>query len=483
VTEAIVDRLRDPTMPHGASAVVRSERPEIVPEITETQLAAWAPTPDLQRLLTGAGLSSYIGVPLNVRGRTRGAITFFCTKSGHRYDSTDLAVAEDLASRAAIALENAQLYRELKDADRRKDEFLATLAHELRNPLAPIRSGLEVLRLSGSQAPTVTDARAIMERQLSHMVRLVDDLLDVSRITRDKLELRTEPIELSAVLQNAVETSRPFIDRDGHVLTMTLPPVPVCLEADPVRLAQAFSNLLNNSAKYTPPGGRITVTGDCEDGHVTVRIRDTGIGIPAEALPRLFQMFSQVDRNMGRAGGGLGIGLMLVRRLIELHGGTVCATSDGPGCGSEFVVRLPVLAAGRKPSGVAREPAALAASRTGQRILVVDDNVDSATSLELMLQILGNETRIAHDGAEAVAIAADFQPDLILLDLGLPTLDGYEVCRQIRRQPWAASVRIVALTGWSQAEDRRRTHDAGFDEHFVKPVERSTLERLLTART
>ena len=300
---------------------------------------------ELLGIMRELGLKSYIGVPLTVRGKTLGVITFINAESGHRYDHTDLAVAEDLASRAAIAIENAQLYRELRDADQRKDEFLATLAHELRNPLAPIRNGLQVLRLAGAGGGMVDEARSMMERQLSQMVRLVDDLLDVSRITRNKLELRKERVSLAAVINSAVETSRPLMEQAGHTFSLTLPPAPVYLDADLTRLAQVFSNLLNNAAKYTEPGGRISLTGELSGAEVVVQVRDNGLGIPADALPRIFEMFSQVDRNMERAQGGLGIGLTLVRRLVEMHGGTVEARSDGPGRGSQFVVRLPIVKA------------------------------------------------------------------------------------------------------------------------------------------
>ncbi len=423
------------------------------------------------------GLSSYIGVPLTVRGKTLAVITFINAESGHSYDRMDLAVAEDLASRAAIAVENSQLYRELRDADQRKDEFLATLAHELRNPLAPISNGMQVLRMSGGSGVMADEARLMMERQLSQMVRLVDDLLDVSRITRNNLELRKQQVSLAAVVSSAVETSRPLIEQSGHTLSITLPAAAVYLDADPTRLAQVFSNLLNNAAKYTEPGGRITLTGTLSGNDVVVEVRDNGMGIPGDALSRIFEIFSQVDRNMERAQGGLGIGLSLVRRLVELHGGTIEARSDGPGLGSQFVAKLPTAsvkqpaaasAGGHKPSQTA-----------GRRVLVVDDNYDSAKSLSVMLEMMGNETHSAHDGLAAVEAAEAFRPDLILLDIGLPKLNGYDACRRIREQPWSQRMVIVALTGWGQDEDRRRSHDAGFDEHLVKPVDLAEIIRLL----
>ena len=436
----------DPAAPLGVRNILRTGRAEILPEITDDLFARSVQNEELLRILRELGLKSYVGVPLKVRGKTLGVVTFIAAESGRHYDEADLATAQDLADRAAIAIENAQLYRELRDADRRKDEFLATLAHELRNPLAPIRNGLQILRLSGMENGMVADARAMMERQLSQMVRLVDDLLDVSRITRNKLDLRKQRVTLAAVVHSAVETSRPLIEQSRHTLSLTLPPGPVHIDADPVRLAQVFSNLLNNSAKYTEPGGRIWLTAEVSGHEVAVRVRDTGLGIPADALPRIFEMFSQVDRNMERAQGGLGIGLTLVRRLVEMHDGKVEARSDGPGRGSEFTVRLPLAA----EDAVARPlpPDDGPTATSNRRILIVDDNRDSAMSLGMMLGLMGNETRTAHDGLAAVEAAAEFRPDLILLDIGLPKLNGYDACRRIRKQPWSAGMVIVALTGW-----------------------------------
>jgi PAS domain S-box-containing protein len=468
----------DPAAPQGGWNILRSGRAEIVPEISDELLVQSVKDDELLRIMRELGLKSYLGVPLKVRGKALGVITFIAAESGRRYDDADLATAQDLADRAAIAIENAQLYRELRDADRRKDEFLATLAHELRNPLAPIRNGLQVLRLSGTESTTVAEARSMMERQLSQMVRLVDDLLDVSRITRNKLDLRRHRVALAAVVQSAVETSRPLIEQSRHTLSLTLPPGPVHIDADPVRLAQVFSNLLNNSAKYTEPGGHIWLTAEVSDHEVAVRVRDTGLGIPAHALPRIFEMFSQVDRNMERAQGGLGIGLTLVRRLVEMHGGTVEARSEGPGKGSEFTVRLPLMkegAVGRQAPTTGDGPA----TTSKRRILIVDDNHDSAMSLGMMLNLMGNDTRIAHDGLAAVEAAGEFRPDIILLDIGLPKLNGYEACRRIREQPWSKGMVIVALTGWGQEEDRRRSAEAGFNHHMVKPVEVDALEKVL----
>jgi len=363
----------------------------------------------------------------------------------------------------------------LQEADRHKDVFLATLAHELRNPMVPLRNGLQLLRLT-TEPEAREQARAMMERQLGQMVRLVDDLLDISRISRNKLELRKARIELWAVVQSAVETARPQIEASGHTLTVTLPPSPVYLHADLTRLAQVFWNLLNNSAKYTEPGGRITLTASVQGAEAVVTVEDTGIGIPAEALPHLFEMFSQVDRNLDRAQGGLGIGLALVKGLTEAHGGTVEVFSAGAGKGSSFVVRLPVSRG--VPVRETQSPTDGAAFGPRRRILVVDDNRDGASSLAMLLTVMGHDTRIAHDGLEGVELAEAFRPDLIVLDIGLPKLNGLDACRRIRQQPWAKNVVIAAATGWGQDEDRRRSEEAGFDHHLVKPVDAAALGKL-----
>jgi PAS domain S-box-containing protein len=367
----------------------------------------------------------------------------------------------------------------LKEADRRKDEFLATLAHELRNPLAPIRNATQVLRMRNLADPLLGSARDIIDRQVQQMVRLIDDLLDISRITRGKLQLRKERIELAAAIHSAVEAARPAIDGQGHELTVTQPQEPVHLQADPIRLAQVFSNLLNNAAKYTEKGGHIWLTAERQGGAVVASVRDTGIGIAAEHLPQLFEMFSQVTPALERSQGGLGIGLALVRGLVGLHGGSVAARSAGPGRGSEFIVRLPVLGT---PTPVRPEPSADGEKLCAGpkcRILVADDLRDSVDSLAMMLRQAGHDTRTAHDGLEAVQAAATFRPDVVLLDIGMPKLNGYEAARHIRQQPWGKRMVLVAVTGWGQEEDKRRTREVGFDHHLTKPVEPAALERLL----
>lgn len=364
----------------------------------------------------------------------------------------------------------------LRDADRKKDDFIALLAHELRNPLAPIRNGLEVLRMAEGDKETVASARSMMERQLGHMVRLIDDLLDVSRITRNKMELRRSRITLADVIGSAVEASAPAIEEMGHELTVAVPEEPIFLNADLTRLAQVFSNLLSNSAKYTPAGGRIWLSAEQAGDEAVVTVRDSGIGIPAVALPNIFDMFSQVDRSVERSSGGLGIGLALVKGLVEMHHGTVTAAS-ADGEGSTFTVRLPIASLEAESRQLPESVETIRGPR--RRVLIVDDNRDGAQSMAMMLKLLGNETMTAYDGLEAVAAAESFQPDVILMDIGLPQLNGLDAARQIRNQPWGRELTIVALTGWGQENDRAQSRQAGCNGHLVKPVNLPDLERLL----
>jgi PAS domain S-box-containing protein len=372
--------------------------------------------------------------------------------------------------------EQRKMASDLAEADRRKNEFLATLAHELRNPLAPIRTGLQVLKLSADHAQA-EQARSMMDRQLGQMVRLVDDLMDISRITSGKIELRKEPVQLAAVINSAIETSRPLIDQMGHALKVTLPDEPTAVSADLTRLAQVFMNLLNNAAKYSERGGQIELTAERHGRDVTVSVKDHGIGIEASHLPTIFDMFSQVDRSLEKAQGGLGIGLTLVRRLVEMHGGTVHARSDGPSMGSEFIVHLPIVMEVAPGENVAPQQAPTPVSPL--RILVVDDNQDGADLLAMMLESMGNNIRVAYDGEEAVAATLDFRPDVVLLDLGLPKLNGYDACRLIRAQEGGKELLLIAQTGWGQSADRERTRAAGFDHHLVKPLDPHALRKLL----
>ncbi|MGI8981071.1 MAG: MEDS domain-containing protein [Pirellulaceae bacterium] len=368
----------------------------------------------------------------------------------------------------------------LRDADRRKDEFLATLAHELRNPLAPIRNALEVLRIGGHDEAVSSDVRSIMDRQVQQLTRLVDDLLDISRITRDRIELRKQRVDLATIVKTAVETSRPLMEAAGHELTITLPGQPIMLYADPTRLAQIFSNLLNNSAKYTEPGGQIQIEARLRGREVAIFVRDNGVGIACDALAYVFDMFRQVDESLERSQGGLGIGLTLVRRLVELHGGTINALSDGPGKGSEFVVRLP-MAGGEADSAAAR--AAPSATVPKRRILVVDDNKDSADTLSTLLRIKGHDVRTAGDGLQAIDVASEFSPEVILMDVGMPKMNGYDATRRIRQLPGGQDVFVIALTGWGQENDVQRSADAGCSAHLVKPVDLAALELLLIRGT
>jgi PAS domain S-box-containing protein len=387
--------------------------------------------------------------------------------------------AGEIVAWAGINLDIDRLKRvehELRLLDRRKDEFLATLAHELRNPLAPLRNGLEVLRLSGIDSPMSDKARGMMERQLAQMVRLVDDLLDVSRVSRGKIELRRENIDLAAVLRNAIETSQPTVAERHHELVAELPEG-VTVHADFTRLSQVFWNLLNNAAKYTEPGGHIELAVRRTGAEVEVAVRDNGIGIPADMQHRVFDIFTQVDRALEKSQGGLGIGLSIAKRLVEMHGGSIRVSSAGHGQGTEFAVRLPAHVSPAADPPPARPATTAPASR--RRILVADDDPDSAATLAMLLETTGYEVRVAHDGRAAIDTAAEFNPEVVLLDITMPHVNGYDACRGIRSLPSCSGAYIVALTGWAQDKDRRRADAAGFDCHLVKPVEPDALQRLI----
>lgn len=469
-----------PGAPAGLMHVLQTGRSELIPEVPERLRAGAGRDPELVRLLRELGLRSYLAVPMRHQGRVLGVITFVAATSGRRFGPEDLSAAEDLASRAAVAVENARLYAELREADRRKDEFLATLAHELRNPLAPVRNAVHLLRLKSPDDPQILWARDVIERQVQQMSRLVDDLLDVSRISRGKVELRKQSIDLARVVADAIEATRPLIEQRRHRLTVALPDEPILLLADPTRLEQVLANLLNNAAKYTEPGGEISLSAERQGDDALVRVRDTGAGIAHEHLDSVFDMFVQIGERGTQTPGGLGIGLSLVRRLVELHGGTVVAHSEGSGKGSEFVVRLPALPA-REPDApaVAAAPTEAAAAGPARRVLVVDDNIDAAESLALMLRVHGHEVTVAYDGAGAVAAVRAGAPEVVFLDIGLPDRDGYTVARELRSLPGGARLLLIALTGWGQEDDRRRAMEAGFDYHLVKPVEPEAIEELL----
>jgi signal transduction histidine kinase len=379
--------------------------------------------------------------------------------------------------------ERARAEGALKEADRHKDEFLAVLAHELRNPLAPIRNAVEIMRRSALTDPQLAWSRDVIERQVKHLTRLVDDLLDVSRITRGNINLSREAVAITTVVARAIETIAPLIAEQRHELTVEVGEEALEVEGDLTRLTQVLGNLLNNAAKYTDPGGNISVSALRVSTDVEIRVRDNGIGIPPELLPRLFQLFTQVDGAAHRAQGGLGIGLALVRQLIQMHGGSVTAYSKGPGHGSEFLIRLPLrMKTHRGDAAVALDGPAVPLredGKRGRRILLADDNRDALDSLATLLQCDGHEVHTAGDGAEALQVAEECRPDVVLLDIGMPKLDGYEVARRIRAEPWGKATVLIALTGWGQDEDRRRSREVGFDSHLVKPLDPEALATLL----
>ena len=409
------------------------------------------------------------------------------TELARRLTQLQQANAEVRASRSAAInlMEDAvyarreleKLNAELSEASERKNEFLAMLGHELRNPLAPIRNMLEIMKHSSPRTESVERALRTMDRQLDQMTRLIEDLLNVSRISRGKIDLRKGTLDLVSAVKQVIEGARPQVESMGHDLRVTVSNEPLYLNADPTRLAQVLGNLLNNACKFTDAGGCISLSALREGDEAVIRVQDSGIGIPTDALTHIFQMFTQLDTSLERSAGGLGLGLPLVKTLIEMHGGTVEAHSDGAGQGSEFVIRLPLLH--EAPQKISHQGVDEPTPKAGRRILVVDDNRDSADSLALLLTIEGNQTQTAYDGLEAMEVAATFRPNVILLDIGLPKVNGYEVARKIRRQPWAKDMLLVALTGWGQDEDRQKSKDAGFDGHLVKPVDHTALQKLL----
>jgi PAS domain S-box-containing protein len=465
----------------GPMNVLRTGRPELVAEVNAELLQGAVRESDYLEVLHSLGLHSYLGVPLAVRGKVLGVVTFITAESRRSFTEEDLGLALDLARRAAVAIENATLLRALQESDRAKDVFLATLAHELRNPLAPVWNGLTIIARAPHDAQRVAQVAQMIERQVGQLARLVDDLLDLSRISTGKIELKKELVDLVSILRSAIETSRPHIEAARHRLSLQLPEDATELEADPVRIAQVFSNLLNNASKYTSPGGRIDIVVQAEPEWLVVRVRDTGEGIPGDMLGKVFGLFTQVTHPSERRQGGLGIGLSLVEGLVRLHGGSVEARSAGVGQGSEFVVRLPRarrLAAPDSPEEETSPQLLEPRPRHAPRILVVDDNVDAAGTLAELLQMMGCETSVANDGAGAVAAVAQLAPDIVLLDIGLPDINGYEVARRVRAMSEVPQPRLIALTGWGQDQDKRMAAQAGFDEHWTKPVDPARLQQL-----
>ena len=462
----------DPDAGAGPRHVLRTGVAERVQQIPQDMLRQLARDEHHLQILLDLGLESYLCVPLIVQERVFGVLTFALAESGRRYSAQDQKMAEDLAHRAAIAIDNARLYAELKEADRRKNEFLAMLAHELRNPLAPIRGGLDLLEMEGRDDETLR----LMREQVEHLVHLVDDLLDVSRIMRGRISLRKEPVELSQSMHRAVEMTRSLFQTQRHHLEVVLPDQPVWVLGDAVRLTQILINLLNNAAKYTDPGGTISLKARRLNDHVELRVRDNGLGIDGELLPRIFDLFIQADRTLDRSQGGLGIGLTLVRNLVALHGGTVSASSPGIGQGSEFLVTLPVLVDQGEQHRLPQHPC-VAAPR---RIVVVDDNHGLAMILARLLEKLGNhKVFTAHDGLSALDTIRQHRPEIVFLDIGLPLMDGYEVAQRLRAEGFHRLL-LVAMTGYGQDEDRQRSMDAGFDVHMVKPADIRLIAPLLS---
>jgi signal transduction histidine kinase/DNA-binding response OmpR family regulator len=427
---------------------------------------------------TAVQLGCALVLPLRARNQVLGCLTLVLGHSGRSFGAAETLLAQDMAGRAAIFLDNARLYRDIQESDARKNEFLAMLAHELRNPLAAIQGANYVLRVSEQTPDKIAWAQAIIDRQVSQLVRLVDDLLDVARITQGKIRLQLEPVELSTVVELAKELSGPLISARHHRLAVTLPPTPLWVRGDVTRLAQVLANLLSNAAKYTDEGGQIQLSiDDSEPPWVLLRVRDNGIGISPEMVQSIFELFTQATRSLDRAQGGLGIGLTLVRHLVGMHGGSVSVRSAGPGQGSEFVVRLPRL--GSPPAALHRSDSSATLPATPRRVLVVDDNQDVADSLTIILRQQGHEVRAAHDGLAALKLAQGYKPQVVLLDIGLPGLDGYEVARRLRALPELQGALLIALTGYGQPEARRTALSAGFDVHLVKPVDPQTLTDLM----
>lgn len=433
-------------------------------------------------------LEQVVMLPLVARGKTHGVLSLAIGTSRKSFGDTEMALASDLAGRVAMALDNCLLFKKIQDADRRKNEFLATLSHELRNPLAPMRTALHSMRLSGLWPAKGRALLEMLERQIEHMSHLVDDLLDIARITQGKIQLRKEKVDLAAKIMRVLEMCRSPIEEAGHQLCVSLPRASVWVEGDRVRLQQIIENLLTNAIKYTNPAGRIEVSLSEEHDEAVICIRDTGVGIAPEMLPKIWEMFAQADNGSGQTRSGLGIGLSLARQLVHLHAGRIGAVSEGLGKGSEFTVRLPLArAAAEQAVNAGRAVAESAAmqntdaSSTARRILVVDDNTDAADSLKVLLGIWGHDVEIAHDGVAALQLARKFDPELVFLDIGLPEMNGYEVARRLREEAVSARAKIIALSGYGAERDHLRSKEAGFDLHLVKPVDPRCLSGVIAS--
>jgi PAS domain S-box-containing protein len=458
----------------GLMRVFRTGQPEFFPEVSDKHLVMDARDPDELRRLRELGVRSVMIVPITARGQPLGALTLVMAESSRRYGEDDLRLALELGSRAALAIDSARLFEQLKTNDSRKDEFLAMLAHELRNPLAAIDNAVSLLGVPN--AGQIDWSVDVIGRHVRHLTRMIDDLLDVSRITRGKIQLRARKIDAYPALNSAIESVRPLLEERKHRLNTSYG-TDLIVEADPTRLEQIVVNLLSNATKYTDGPGQIWLSAEHEENEIVIRVRDTGIGIPPDQLPAVFELFVQGDRSLERSAGGLGIGLTLVQKLTELHGGTVVAKSDGAGKGSEFIVRLP---AASQPvidpasPMVGPEPSLKRAAR----VLVIDDNVDLARGLARLLEIHGHDVLVAHDGPSGVDTAKEWRPEFVLLDIGLPGMDGYQVAALLRQQPDTRDAIVIGISGYGQDDDRRRSKQAGFDHHLVKPISSEELIRV-----
>jgi PAS domain S-box-containing protein len=465
----------DWSMRTGPVEAMKTGRTVFMPTVADEVFQEAARNDDHLDAMRKMGLKSVICVPLKVRAKILGAISFAMASSGRRYEPQDVAVAEDLARRVAVAIDNAELLASVKAADRQKDEFLAMLAHELRNPLAAISYAVAAARLNdGEPNANMMD---LIDRQVTNLARLIDDLLDMSRISRDKIQLRRETIDLATLVRRAADAVRAMMEEKRHQLVVELPNEAMPIHVDPTRAEQIIVNLLANAAKYTTEGGRIELRAHCENGEGVIKVRDNGIGISREMLPYVFELFAQADRSLDRSQGGLGIGLTVVRKLTELHGGSVSAHSAGVGQGSEFTVRLPMCGVEAVARTNGEAPKAASTSRK-LRILVIEDNLDTAKVQELLLKKHGHEVTVAHDGPAGLEAAQAFRPQAVLVDIGLPLLNGYEVASRLREQGFSREL-LVAVSGYGQLEDRERSRAAGFDHHLVKPVNHEDLLALL----
>jgi PAS domain S-box-containing protein len=469
-----------PDDPNGTWKIIRTAQPIFVPIVTDAMLAESTPDPNRLSRLRDLGLKSYIGVPLIAQGKVYGVVTFVTAESERIYNQEDLDLAIELGQRASIAIENAQLYQAVRKADQDKDVFLATLAHELRNPLAVMSNAVALLGMGEVTPERLSTIRGIMDRQVGQLSRLVDDLLDISRIATGKIALRKEPVILSTVLNHAVEASRPFIEAAHHSLVLDYAEQPAEVIGDVTRLTQVFANLLTNAAKFTNPGGRIEIKLACTPHHCDVRVSDNGIGIEPGALRTIFEIFSQGRQAPERSNGGLGIGLSLVKRLVELHGGSVWASSQGLGKGSEFTVRLPisVMSVAQSRRDQQKENSARGNWWRNKRVLVADDNADAADTLSELLRILGANVRTVYDGQAALETVRREHPDVAVLDIGMPGLNGYDVARTLRADAACSGTLLIALTGWGQERDKSAAAAAGFDHHWIKPVTFDHLQSL-----